>query len=187
MGCYLKGQVLGTYDHEGCVARVKTGVLSDEKSRAQCSRFSSADDYDGYDVSGVLLAQSVAASSAECCPLCEASSECEAFAFLDSTCYLKGNFTGVYRKAGVTSRVMAGVGAGCPGFSAAQEGKDLAGALLDSWYSPESRLCCAACSAKSDCDVLPSWKSIAISRVASKAPTNTMVAWFGRRLVFRRQ
>merc|ERR1712127_310643 len=64
----------------------------------------------------------------------------------------KANFTGVYQKAGVASRVMVGLGAGCPGFSAAQEGKDLAGALLDSWYAPESRLCCAACSAKPDCD-----------------------------------
>lgn len=149
--CYLKGNVRGTYDHEGCVAIAKTAFFSYEKSRAQCSRFGSADDYEGYDVSGVLLAQSGAASSDECCPLCEALNDCEAFAFLDYTCYLKGNFTGTYQKAGVVSRIQAGLGAGCPGFSAPQEGKDLAGALLDEWYAPKPDLCCAACANKPDC------------------------------------
>jgi len=103
------------------------------------------------DVSGSDLGQLSAETSDECCSLCEAQDVCQGFSFLDTTCYLKGAFSGTYSKAGVVSRLRSDLGSGCPGYKPAEQGKDLAGTLLDDWAAPNSELCCEACASKTEC------------------------------------
>merc|ERR1711957_882356 len=42
-------------------------------------------------------------------------------------------------------------GSGCPGYEPAQQGKDLAGTLIEDWSAPNSEVCCAACASKAEC------------------------------------
>jgi len=144
--CYLKGNVRGTYAHQGCVVRVKDGVLP-EGPLCPLLELAMADT----DVAGALIAQHWAATSDDCCPMCEGIHGCESFSYLNQQCYFKGNFTGTHHNVGVTSRLIKGLGHGCPGFQDAEQGKDLTGRLLAEWSAPNSDYCCAACTRRPDC------------------------------------
>jgi len=142
--CYLKGKIAGTYKHDGCLVRVKEGVF------AQCPAGFDAPAYD-VGLSGDLLASKTAATSDGCCSMCDEMEGCEGFAFFQQVCYLKANFSGTFTKVGVTSRIRSNLGAGCPGFEAAEQNKDLVGDMLDDWYATRPEACCAACGRRSDC------------------------------------
>jgi len=150
--CYLKGNVRGTYDHLGCTAQVKQGVLSQGDGPpllAQCPLFETlASDTD---IAGSLLGAHWAATVDECCPLCDSVDGCEGFSYSEQVCYLKGAFSGTFQKAGVISRVKKDLGSGCPGFGTAEHGKDLIGDLLEAWAAPKAEVCCAACAERADC------------------------------------
>jgi len=106
------------------------------------------------DLSGDLLATSPAASSDECCGMCEETEGCDGFSFasVDMVCYLKGNFLGTYFQAGVATQLKASLGAGCPGFEAAEQDKDLVGDLIEDWASRSPEACCESCGKKDFCE-----------------------------------
>ena len=62
---------------------------------------------------------------------------------------VEGNLSGTFQEAGVVSRIKGALGAGCPGFEAAEQEKDLVGDLLEEWPAPNPEVCCAACAEKS--------------------------------------
>jgi len=161
--CYLKGDVQGTYEHKGCLTRVKvealvpapsvpTNLTTRTPTLLQCQRFV-AEAVDT-DMSGDLIAEKFAATIDDCCPLCEEAQGCEGFAYFHQVCYLKANFSGTYHQAGVMTRISATaplVELGCSGFGAAQQDQDLAGTLLEQWNAAKPELCCAACAMKQEC------------------------------------
>jgi len=151
--CYLKGNVVGTYDHTGVVTRVKTGVLTGETGAPpQCSTAFEGEMADT-DVAGELLAASPGETVDACCPMCEAMAGCQGFAHFEGVCYLKGKFSGTFSKVGVVSRLRGDLGEGCPGFAQeqAEPNTDLAGVLLESWAATLPEACCAACAHKEMC------------------------------------
>jgi len=103
------------------------------------------------DMSGDALEERTAATSDECCAMCEEVNACEGFAHAGKTCYLKGNFLGTFPAQGVVTRLKADLGVGCPGFDASEQGKDLIGDLLESWAAPNSEACCSSCAKKDFC------------------------------------
>merc|ERR1712226_973135 len=104
------------------------------------------------DMSGALIAEREAATSDDCCPLCQDAEGCEGYAFANKKCYLKGGFTGTYYNWGVVTRLASRiVRTGCSGFEDAQQDRDLAGKLLEDWYASSPDVCCAACTRKQDC------------------------------------
>jgi len=152
--CFLKANVRGTYGHDGCMVRVKEGVMSEvgstpEPAQSQCPDFE--EQALDIDMAGVLLAAKSAATSDGCCTFCEDEVGCEGFAYFEQVCYLKGNFSGTFSKVGVVSRIRKGVGTSCPGFAAQQNNTDLAGDLVDIWSAPQAEHCCAACAMRPDC------------------------------------
>jgi len=152
--CYLKGNVVGTYNHTGVLTRVKTGILAEESGAPpQCSATFAAEMADT-DLAGELLAQSPGETVDACCPMCEAMAGCQGFAHFQGVCYLKGDFTGTFSQAGVVSRLRADLGSGCPGFSQkqAEPNTDLAGVLLESWSAMQPEACCAACARQENCE-----------------------------------
>jgi len=76
---------------------------------------------------------------------------CEGFAHADKICYLKSNFLGTFPNAGVVTHLKADLGAGCPGFGAAEQDKDLIGDLIEEWAASSPEACCASCAAKEFC------------------------------------
>jgi len=142
--CYLKGNVGGTYKHQGCSARLREDVI------VQCPAGFGAPAND-MDLAGDLLAAEWAATSDGCCSMCHERDGCEGFAFFQHVCYLKANFSGTVAKIGATSRIRSDLGGGCPGFKAAEQNKDLAGDLLDQWYATRPESCCVACGRRPDC------------------------------------
>jgi len=106
------------------------------------------------DMSGTYLRQvDGVASSEECCPFCEEMAACEGYAYnaANRACYLKADFIGTFHNGGAVTRLKTALGAGCPGFAAAQQDKDLAGQLLEDWAAPSEEACCASCSKKPGC------------------------------------
>merc|ERR1712203_1252712 len=143
--CYLKGDVEGTYENPGRIARVKPQPPT---STPQCPSFvSQATDTD---MSGDLIGQSWAASIDGCCTLCEEAEACEGFVYFDHMCNLKTNFTGVYYHLGAVPRLTTGA-ARADDFEPAQANSDLAGKLLEEWFAPLPELCMASCARKAYC------------------------------------
>jgi len=106
------------------------------------------------DMSGTYLRQvDGVASSEECCPFCEESAACDGYSYnaANRACYLKSGFIGTFPNGGAVTRLKTSLGAGCSGFAAAQQGKDLAGQLLENWAAPSEEACCASCSKKPGC------------------------------------
>jgi len=95
--CYLKKDFAGMYRNDDAVARLKHSVAS-------CPSSLSVSMLDT-DLSGILLAEKYASTSAGCCPLCEQMPECEGFAFASKTCFLKSQITGTYTTAGTVTRI----------------------------------------------------------------------------------
>jgi len=177
--CFLKGDIEGTYAKVGVITQIKVAVLPLSTSApaapvaptpappvpttpsmstppttvqqgSRCASFEA--EAADTDMSGILLAARWAATSDDCCPLCEEAAGCEGYAFVNQLCYLKGNFTGTYYNWGVVTRLASRVvKPGCSGFAAAQQDRDLAGKLLEDWYAPAPEVCCAACTRKQDC------------------------------------
>merc|ERR1719499_1708091 len=118
---------------------------------SQCVQF--AEELIDTDLSGDLLAANPAASRDGCCGMCEEKEGCDGFSFADAdkVCYLKGNFLGTYSAVGVATQLKASLGAGCPGFEAAEQGKDLVGDLIEDWAAPSSEACCESCAKKDFC------------------------------------
>merc|ERR1712176_1552726 len=106
-----------------------------------------------WDIVGVSLAETWAATSDGCCSACDSLPGCEGFAYSNqwSTCYLKGNFTGLYHNPGVVSRIKSSLAGNCSGFQAAMEGHDLAGRTVIDFPSPDPQGCCLVCGRKEDC------------------------------------
>merc|ERR1711920_1108761 len=79
---------------------------------------------------------------------------CQGFAYsaANRACYLKGDFLGTFPNPGVVTRLKTTLGAGCPRFGVALEGKDLAGTLLEDWAAPNLEACCASCGSKPGCE-----------------------------------
>merc|ERR1712113_187117 len=89
-------------------------------------------------------------SGDDCCSFCDEMLECEGFSYnaANRACYLKGNFIGTFWNGGAVTRLKSSLGAGCPGFDDALQGKDLVGTLVEQWASPDPEACCAACARK---------------------------------------
>jgi len=115
----------------------------------QCPQFE--EELADTDMSGDPLEERPADTSDECCGMCEEVDGCDGFVYAGKTCYLKSNFVGTYFNQGRVTRLRADLGAGCPGFGAAEQDTDLDGELLDEWAASSPEACCASCAKKEEC------------------------------------
>merc|ERR1712241_1259521 len=157
----LKAAVGGMYDNAGRITRVKTGVLpvpspvptlAPTPVSEQCPEFEPL--LWETDMSGTLLAQHDGVGSGdECCSFCDELAGCQGFSYnaANRACYLEGDFIGTSWNGGAVTRLKSSLGAGCPGFDDAQEGKDLVGTLIEQWAAPDPEACCASCARKDAC------------------------------------
>merc|ERR1711920_370115 len=143
--CYLKGNFSGTYTQAGVVTRLIKEVLPKPSS---CPEYE-PEAVDS-DMSGDLITQQWAATSDDCCSVCQEFDECDGFVFFGQNCYLKRNFSGLYYHLGAVTRITSSV-AGLGVFEPVLPDQDLAGDLLEELFAPTHEYCGASCARKPQC------------------------------------
>merc|ERR1711920_1026584 len=151
--CYLKGNFSGTYTQAGVVTRLIREVLPEPSS---CPEYE-PEAVDS-DMSGDLITQQWAATSDDCCSVCQEFDECDGFAFFNSRCYLKGDVAGTYDNAGRITRVKRGVlppptsTPQCPSFVAQATDTDMSGDLIRQSWAASIDGCCTLCQEVEACE-----------------------------------